>query len=126
MNDPPTTTPQANDLYLLIQRDLEVARTAEAPEREAVLLRVSSRIRELAILAGAETAANERASHGRSRRERWCYMLARIAVELLKIRSGTDFYTPLRGRRINATSRAGPLVGSGDEKTAAGRWPVAA
>ena len=39
MNDPPTTTPRANELFLLIQRDLEVARTAEAPEREAVLLR---------------------------------------------------------------------------------------
>ena len=126
MNDPPTTTPRAKELYLLIQKDLEAARTAEAPEREAVLLRVSSRIRELATLAVAETAANERASHGRSRRERWWYMLARISVELLRIQSGTDFYTLLRGHRTDATDRVGPFVGSGDETTATGRWPVAA
>ena len=126
MNDPPTTTPRAHELYLLIQRDLEVARTAARPEREAVLLRVSSRIRELATLAGAEMAANEKARHGRSTREWWCYMLARISVELLKIQSGTDFYTLQRGHRTYATSRASPFVGSGDETTATSRWPVAA
>lgn len=126
MNDPPTTTPRAMELYLLIQKDLEAARTAEAPEREAVLLRVSSRIRELATLAGAEVAASEGASHGRLRRERWFYILARISVELLRIQSGTDLYTLLRGHRTYATSRAGPFIGSGDETTATCRWPVAA
>ncbi|MDE2782448.1 MAG: hypothetical protein OXK77_05800 [Gemmatimonadota bacterium] len=125
MNDPPTTTPRANELYLLIQRDLEVARTAEAPEREAVLLRVSSRIRELATLAEAETAANERASHGRSRRE-WWYMLARIWWKLLKIQSGTDFYTLLKGHRTYAICRVGPFVRSGHETPATSRWLVAA
>lgn len=126
MNDPPTTTPRANELYSLIKRDLEVARTAEAPERETVLLGVSSRIRELATLAGAETAASEGASHGGTTREKWFYMLARISVELLKIQSGTDFYTTQRGHRTYATSRATPFVGSGDEATATSRWPVAA
>lgn len=126
MNDPPTTTPQAHQLYSLIQRDLRVARTAEGPQREAVLLRVSSRIRELATLAGAESAANDKARHGRSTRERWYYMLARISVQLLKIQSGTDFYTLLKGHRTYATSRARPFVGSGDETTATSRWPVAA
>ena len=126
MNDPPTTTPRAHQLYSLIQRDLEVARTAEGSQREAVLLRASSRIRELATLAGAEAAANDKARHGRSTRERLYYMLARISVQLLKIQSGTDFYTLLRGHRTYATRRASPFVGSGDETTATSRWPVAA
>lgn len=126
MNDPPTTTPQANELYLLIQGDLEEARTAEAPERETVLLRVSSRIRDLATLAGAEVATSEGASHGRSTREKWFYILARISVELLRIQGGTDFYTLMRGHRKHATSRADAFFGSGDETIATGRWPVAA
>lgn len=126
MNDPPTTNPRAHQLHSLIQKDLEVARTTDGPERETVLLRVSSRIRELATLAGAETAASERAGHGGTTRERWFYMLARISVELLKIQSGTDFYTLLRGHRTYVTSRASPFVRSGDETTATSRWPVAA
>lgn len=126
MNDPPTTTPRANELYLLIQKDLEDARTAEAPERETVLLRVSSRIRDLATLAGAEVATSEGASHGRSTRGKWFYILARISVELLRIQSGADFYTTNERNRKHATSRADAFVGSGYETTANGRWPVAA
>lgn len=86
--DPPTET-RAQELYLQILTDLETARGAEGPARDAVLLRVSDKVGELAEIAEGANAAPVHEGSWRRQATRW---LARISWELVKILSDTDFY----------------------------------
>ena len=93
--DPPTEA-RAHELYLLVLDDLERVKLTEGVAREAVLLRVSNRVGELAEIAeGADVAP----VHEGSWRRQASVWVVKISWELLKILSDTDFYTlcPAKG-----------------------------
>ena len=125
MTDPPSINSRARKLYVRIQKDLEALKSAEGPERETVLLRISSEIGELAKLAESANLSPEALGHERSMRRMLYCWLARIAWKLLRIQSGTDFYTTPRGYRIHAIKQ-GAVAGSSDETASSSFWAVAA
>ena len=124
MNPPPANS-RARRLYSRILAALQAANSAEGREREAVLLRVSDMVGELAEIAeGVEATTNAPDNEGPTRGEVF-FLLSRISLELLRILGGADVYSGLR--RIEAYgTRWRLVVGSSDQADSAGRWPVAA
>ena len=100
--DPPTES-RATELYLEVLQDLEIARLSDGVARDAVLLRISNKVGELAEIAeGADVAP---VHEGSWRRQAYAW-LAKISWELLKIMSDTDFYMP---RPLTGESNAGRI-----------------
>ena len=123
--DPPPIHSRARRLYSRILTDLEAANSAEGAEREAVLLRVSDSVGELAGIAeGAEATTDAPDNEGPTRSEVY-FWLSQISLELLRILSGSGFYTVLRGREAYGT-RWSPVLGSGDEADSISLWSFAA
>ena len=123
--DPPPANSRARELYSQILANLDVANSARGPEREAVLLRVSDLVGELAEIAeGAEATADAPDNEGPTRRELFSW-LSRISLELLRILSGADFYTVLGGNEAYGT-RSDPILGSSHKADSTGLWSVAA
>ena len=123
--DPPPSNSRARRLYSRILADLEAANSARGPEREAVLLRVSDLVGELAEIAeGAEATADAPDNEGPTRGEVYSW-LSRISLELLRILGGADFYTVLGGNEAYGT-RADPILGSSYEADSTSLWSLAA
>ena len=123
--DPPPANSRARTLYSRILRDLEAATSAQEPEREAVLLRISDMVGELAEIAeGAAANADAPNNEGPTRGETYLW-LSRISLELLRILGGAGFYTALRGNDAHGTRR-NPVVGPNLQADSTGYWPVAA
>jgi hypothetical protein len=87
--DPPTES-RANGLYLKVLDDLEAVKVADGVARDAVLLRISDNVGELARLAERADGAP---THEGSWRQQIPVWVAKISWELVKILSDTDFYT---------------------------------
>ena len=125
MDPLPPANSRARRLYSRILADLQVAKSAQGRERDAVLLRVSDMVGELAEIAeGAETTTAAPDNEGPMRGEVF-FLLSRISLELLRILGGADFYSELRRIEANGT-RWRLVVGSSDQADSDGRWPVAA
>ena len=121
----PPTNSRARRLYSRILKDLEAARSAQGPEREAVLLRISDMVGELTEIAeGADARTEAPANEGPRRGEVYSW-LSRISLELLRILGGADFYTVLNWSARYGT-RWNPIFGSSDEADSTGLWSVAA
>ena len=122
--DPPPTNSRARALCRRILADLQVAKSAEGPEREAVLLGVSDLVGELAEIAeGAEAKADAPDNEGPTRGQIY-FLVSRISLELLRILGGADYYVIWRDAAYG--TRWDSILGSSDETDSAGRWLVAA
>ena len=122
---PPPANSRARGLYSRILADLQAANSARGPEREAVLLRISDLVGELAEIAeGAEATAGAPDTQGPPRREVH-FWLSRISLELLRILGGADFYNASR-RNETYDTRSDPIVGSSSKADSTSLWPLAA
>lgn len=125
MKPPPPTKSRARRLYERILEDLDAARSALGPEREAVLLRISRMVGDLAEIAeGADARADAPANEGPRRGQVYTW-LSRISLELLRILGGADVYTVMN-RNARYATRWNPIFGSSDEGDSTGLWSVAA
>ena len=123
--DPPPINSRARRLYSRILADLQAAKSAQGPEREAVLLRISDSVGELARIAeGAEATTDAPDNEGPTRGEIY-FWLSQISLELLRILSGAGFYTVLKGNKTYG-ARWSPVLGSGDEADSISLWSFAA
>ena len=123
--DPPPANSRVRRLCSQILVDLESVNSARGPEREAVLLRVSDLVGELAEIAeGAEAKADAPDNEGPTRGEVYSW-LSRISLELLRILGGADFYTVLGGHEAYG-ARFDPILGSSHKADSTSLWAVAA
>ena len=122
--DPPTEI-RAQRLYDQIMADLKTVKEIDETAREAVLLRISDQVGELAEIAeGAEEKVP--VNGGSVQKAAMKTWLMHISLELLKILSGTDFYYFLK-RSDRAYAGSGPpLPRESSETNPARRWPLAA
>ena len=122
---PLSTCSRARRLYSRILRDLEAASSAHGPAREAVLLRISDLVGELAEIAeGAEVTTDSPDNEGPTRDEVF-FWLARISLELLRILGGAGCYTAWRRNKAYG-SRRKPVLGSSAEADPTRIWSFAA
>ena len=120
--DPPTES-RARALYLQVLDDLETVRTTDGEARDAVLLRVSDNVGELAKLAeGAQVAS----AHEGSWQPQVFAWVARISWELVKVLSDTDFYIVVSRDGDLNVRHIGPLIGSGYQTAQARERTLAA
>lgn len=114
MKPPPPTNSRARRLYERILQDLDAARSAHGPEREAVLLRISRMVGDLAEIAeGAHARTDAPTNEGPTRGQVYSW-LSRISLELLRILGGADVYTALNWSARYGT-RWNPILGSSYE-----------
>ena len=124
--DPPTQS-RAAKLYAEILVDLQGVKSTEGVARDAVLLRISKRVGELAEIAeNAGQKGRAVGNEGPVQRKAIMLWLMRISLELLKILGSADFYRLPQGSRRFDVGGHRTYAWAGHEAHSPGVWLLAA